>query len=104
MSGSYHPLEVGGGGVSTGEEGKKQKTQLVDHESANIDELALELTLLYEGILLIKERDEGWAVVSTVTFRCKGKPPGKKKTCKLGRQMIQMIAKTYSRVLYLLNA
>jgi len=103
MSGSYHPLRIGG--VSTGEEARERnkKTQLVDHESANIDELALELTLLYEGILPIKECDKGWTVMSTVTFRCKDKPPGKK-TCKVGRQIIQMIAKTYSLVLYLLNA
>lgn len=78
MRGSYHPLRVGGGLIPGRDEGKQRTTQLVDHESANSDELALELALLYEGILLIKERDEGWAVMSTVALRCKDKPPGKK--------------------------
>jgi hypothetical protein len=66
--------------TSEGNEINKRETQLIDHQSANSDCLTFQLTLLYECILLIKECDEGWTVVSTEAFRCKDESTEKAKS------------------------
>ena len=73
MRGSYHPLQTTiyarqPSQLALENEGKG-KHALVDHQRADLDELALERATLDERVLLVEVRDELGAVVPPIALR-----------------------------------
>lgn len=48
---------------------EKERDVLVDHQRADDDLLTLDLASVYQCVLLVKERDERRAIMSTIRLR-----------------------------------